>query len=57
MATLVASQHNPAIRAFYQRLIAAGKVPKVALTAAMRKLLAILNAMVKHQQPWRLATD
>ena len=57
MATLVASQHNPAIRACYQRLVAAGKVPKVALTAVMRKLLAILNAMVKHQQPWRLATD
>lgn len=57
MATLVASQHNPAIRAFYQRLLAAGKLPKVALTAAMRKLLTILNAMVKHQQPWRLATD
>jgi transposase len=37
--------------------VAAGKKPKVALTAAMRKLLTILNAMVKHQQSWRLATD
>ena len=40
------------IKAFYQRLLAAGKVKKVALTACMRKLLTILNAMVKHQQPW-----
>ncbi len=57
MAALVATRHNPAIRVFYQRLVAAGKKPKVALTAAMRKLLTILNAMVKHQQPWRLAID
>ncbi len=57
MATLVATRYNPAIRVFYQRLVAAGKKRKVALTAAMRKLLTILNAMVKHQQPWRLATE
>jgi transposase len=57
MATLVATRHNPAIRAFYQRLLAAGKRKKVALVAAMRKLLTILNAMVKHQQRWRLAVD
>jgi transposase len=57
MATLVAARHNPAIRPFYQRLLAAGKKKKIALVAAMRKLLTILNAMVKHQQPWRLAVD
>ena len=52
MGTLVAVRHNPVLRAFYQRLRAAGKLPKVALTACMRKLLTILNAMLKHQQPW-----
>ncbi len=53
MATLVATRRNPVIRAFYQRLRGAGKPPLVALIAAMRKLLTILNAMVKQQQPWR----
>lgn len=52
MATLTATRANPVIRAFYQRLRAAGKPAKVALVAAMHKLLTILNAMVKHQQPW-----
>jgi len=52
MAALVASQHNPVIRSFYQRLIQAGKPKKVALTACMRKLLVILNAMVKNNTPW-----
>jgi transposase len=52
MATLVATRHNPIIRAFYRRLRAAGKPPKVALVAAMRKLLTILNAMLKHQRGW-----
>jgi transposase len=52
MAALVASRCNPVIRAFYQRLCAAGKAKKVALTACMRKLLTILNAMVKHRTPW-----
>ena len=52
MATQVATRCNPVIRAFYQRLRAAGKPPKVALVAAMRKLLTILNAMMKAQQPW-----
>lgn len=47
MATLTATRYNPAIRNFYQRLIAAGKLPKVALVACMRKLLTILNAMVR----------
>ena len=49
MAALVASQHNPVIRAFYQRLVAAGKPEKLALTACMRKLLVILNAMLKNR--------
>jgi transposase len=53
MATLVATRCNPVIRAFYQRLRHAGKSPLVALVAAMRKLLTILNAMVKHQQLWQ----
>lgn len=53
MATLSAVQHNPVLKAFYQRLCQAGKPRKVALTAAMRKLLVILNAMVKHKTPWR----
>ena len=52
MATLVATRHNPVIRAFYQRLRAAGKPPKVALVACMHKLLIILNAIVKHDTPW-----
>ena len=52
MGTLVAVRHNPVLRAFYQRLRAVGKLPKVALTACMRKLLTILNAMLKHQQRW-----
>ena len=53
MAALVASRHNPVIKAFYQKLLAAGKVKKVALVACMRKLLVILNAMIKNNTPWR----
>ena len=53
MATLVATRHNPVIAACYQRLLAAGKRKKVALVACMRKLLTILNAMVKHQRKWQ----
>jgi transposase len=53
MATLVATRWNPVIRPFYQRLRAAGKAPKVALVAAMRKLLTLLNAMVHDGTPWR----
>ena len=52
MATLAAVRYNPVLRAFYQRLLAAGKLKKVALVACMRKLLTILNAMVKTQTPW-----
>jgi transposase len=53
MAALVASRHNPVLARFYQRLRAAGKPAKVALVAVMRRLLTILNAMIKHQSPWR----
>ncbi len=53
MGTLVATRFNPVIHAFYHRLCAAGKAKKVALTACMRKLLIILNAMLKHRTPWR----
>jgi transposase len=52
MAALVASRFNPVIRAFYQRLLAAGKAPKVALTACMRKLLIILNTLVRRDCLW-----
>jgi transposase len=53
MATLVATKHNAVIRGFYQRLLAAGKAKKVALVACMRKLLTILNAMMRTGQAWR----
>jgi len=53
MATLAATRSNPVIRTFYQRLCEAGKPRKVALTACMRKLLTILNAIIKTQTPWR----
>ena len=53
MGTMVASRFNPVIRDFYQRLLAAGKPKKVALTACMRKLLVILNSMLKSRSPWR----
>ena len=57
MGALVASRHNPAIRDFYQRLVAAGKPKKVALVASMRKLLVTLNSMLKHGYPWRDMTQ
>lgn len=53
MSALVATRFNPVIRDFYQRRLAAGKPKKLALTASMRKLLVILNAIVKHRSPWR----
>lgn len=53
MATIAALKCNSKIRGFYNRLIAAGKKPKVAITACMRKLITILNAMVKEQKPWQ----
>lgn len=52
MAALVATRYNPVIRAFYDRLCATGKPKKVALTACMRKLLTILNAILAHHTPW-----
>ncbi len=55
MATISAIQHNPVIRAFHSRLIAAGKLPKVAIVACMRKLLTILNAMLRDQTMWNAA--
>jgi transposase len=52
MAALSGIRHNPVIRVFYERLVHAGKVRKVALTACMHKILIILNAMVRTNTPW-----
>lgn len=52
MSTLVATRHNPKIKHFYQRLLAAGKEKKVALVAAMRKLISILNTLIKKDELW-----
>jgi transposase len=52
MAALVATRYNPVLAVFYRRLRAAGKPAKVALVATMRKLLTILNTMMKHQSRW-----
>lgn len=57
MAALVAIQHNQVIKAFYERLLAAGKLKKVALVACMRKLLTILNAMLRDGQVWQAANE
>jgi transposase len=54
MSTLVAVRYNLVLKRCYERLRTAGKAAKVALTACMRKLLTILNAMVKHQKPWQV---
>ena len=53
MATQVAARFNPTLKAFKQRLLATGKKPKVAIIAAMRKLIVTLNAMVRDNLPWR----
>jgi transposase len=53
MGALVASRRNPVIAAFYRRLLAAGKPKQLALVACMRKLLTMLNAMVRSGSPWR----
>ena len=53
MSTLVATRYNPVIKAFYERLLATGKLKKVALTACMHKLLTIMNAMVRDMTPWQ----
>ncbi len=55
MAALVAARRNAAVRALYERLRAAGRPAKVALTACMRKLLTILNAILRSRQPWKTA--
>jgi len=47
-----ATQHNPVLKAFYDRLVAKGKLKKVALTACMRKLISILNIMIERRQKW-----
>jgi transposase len=52
MSALVATRYNPAISVFYQRLCAEGKAKKVAIIACMRKLLIILNSMIKHKTLW-----
>lgn len=53
MAALTAVRYNPALKAFYERLRAKGKPAKVALIAVVRKLLTILNAMVRDGKPWQ----
>lgn len=53
IATLVATRHNPVIRAFYHRLLERGKLKKVALVACIRKLLVILNAMIRDNRTWQ----
>lgn len=55
MAALSACTHNPTLRRFYDHLVAQGKEKKVALTACMRKLLVILNAMLRSRSPWKVA--
>ena len=53
MAALVCTRYNAPLRAFYQRLLARGKQKKVAIVAVMRKLLVILNTMIKNQEIWK----
>lgn len=55
MAAVSATRHNPVLRLLYERLLAVGKLPKVALVACMRKLLTILNSMVRHQARWHFS--
>jgi transposase len=53
MAAVSAARFNPALKLFYSRLIAAGKKPKVALTAVMRKLVVLANTLVREDRPWQ----
>jgi len=55
MATVAAVTHNPLLKTFHKRLLAAGKAGQVALTACMRKLLTILNAILQDNRPWNPA--
>ena len=57
MATLTARTYNPQIKAMAKRLTAAGKPFKVMMTACLRKLLTILNTMLRNNQPWRNACE
>lgn len=57
MGAVVAMRHNPVIKAFYTRLVERGKSKKLALTACVRKMLVILNAMVRDNQTWRIPDD
>ena len=56
MAALVATRFNPVIKAYYNHLLEMGKLKKVALVACMRKLLVILNAMIRDHRSWQYAT-
>ena len=56
LGAMVAVRFNPVIRRFYERLLGAGKHQKVALTACVRKMIIMLNAMVRDSTPWRTAT-
>jgi transposase len=55
MAAMVAARFNPILKTFYDRLAAAGKPKKAALIAVARKLLTILNAILRDQKPWQIA--
>lgn len=53
MGAMVAARHNPVLKAFRDKLVAAGKPKLVAIIATARKLITILNAVIRDQQPWR----
>ena len=55
MGAMVAAKHNPILKAFYERLIAAGKPKMIALIAVARQLLTILNAIIRDRKPWQPA--
>jgi transposase len=55
LGALVAARHNAPLKAFYQRLLAAGKPKRVAIIATARKLLTILNAIIRDNKPWKIA--
>ena len=57
MGALVGTRRNPIIRGFYNRLVTAGKPKKLALIACMRKLLTILNAILRSGTPWVIGPD
>ncbi|MEP3478183.1 MAG: transposase [Fuerstiella sp.] len=57
MAALVVTKHNHVVKAFYTSLLARGKIKKVALVACMRKLLTIMNCMIRNNEPWRMPSE